>query len=71
MTGQERHHMVEYLAYTVGADGHIIRLEPLACRDDGEAVSKAKRLVDDHDVEVWSGARLVIKLERKIGNSPA
>jgi hypothetical protein len=63
MTGQERHHMVEYLAYIVGDDGHIVRLEPLACRDDCEAVSKAKRLVDGHDVEVLSGARLVIKLE--------
>jgi hypothetical protein len=30
-----------------------------------EAIVKAKQLVDGHDIEVWSGARLVIHLKRK------
>ena len=54
--------MAEYRAYTVGIDGHFIRFEPLVCRDDGEAVAKATRLVDGHDVELWSGERFVIRL---------
>jgi hypothetical protein len=29
----------------------------MVCRDDGEAVAKAKRMVDDHDIEVWSSDR--------------
>jgi hypothetical protein len=43
----------------------FIGYEPLVCRDDGEAVSKAKQLVDGHNVEVWCADRLVIHLKRK------
>jgi hypothetical protein len=55
--------MTEYRAYTVGLDG-TSQAEPLVCRDGGEAIAKAQRLVDGHDVEVWSGDRFVIRLER-------
>jgi hypothetical protein len=34
-------------------------------RDDGEAVVKAKRLMDGHDIELWFGDRLVMKLKHK------
>ena len=54
--------MTEYRAYTVGDDNHFIRSTPLVCRDDAEAIGKAKRLVDGHDIELWSGDRLVIRL---------
>jgi hypothetical protein len=36
----------------------------MICRDDGEAVVKAERLNDVHDIEIWSGNRLVISLIR-------
>jgi hypothetical protein len=55
----------EYRVYTVGVDGHFIGFEPLIGRDDGEAIAKAKHVVDGHDVEVWSGDRFVIRLLRK------
>jgi hypothetical protein len=45
------------------ARGHFIRFESLICADDAEAITKAKRLVADHDVELWSGKRFVIRLE--------
>jgi hypothetical protein len=57
--------MADYRAYTVGDDGHFIGVEPLICASDAEATAKAKRLVDGHDVELWSGERLVVRLERK------
>jgi hypothetical protein len=57
--------MVDYRAYTVGADGHFIGFEPMICADDVEAIEKAKRLVDGHDVELWSGARLVIRISHE------
>jgi hypothetical protein len=57
--------MPEYRAYTVRVDGHFIGFEPIVCADDAAAVEKAKRLVDGHDVELWSGPRLIIRLERK------
>jgi len=51
--------VAEYRAYVVGHDGHFIRFESLICADDAEAIAKAKRLVDDHDVELWCGERFV------------
>jgi hypothetical protein len=57
--------MREYRAYTVGVDGHFTGFEPMICADDTEAIEKAKRLVDGHDVELWSGQRLVIRLDHK------
>ena len=57
--------MVDYRAYTVGADGHFVGFEPMECADDTEAIEKTKRLVDGHDVELWSGARLVIRISHE------
>ena len=55
--------MAEYRAYTVGSDGRFIGFEPLVCADNSEAIQKAKRLINGHDVELWSGSRLVVRLE--------
>jgi hypothetical protein len=57
--------VAEYRAYVVGRDGHFIGFEPLVCADDAEATEKAERLVDGHDVELWNGDRLVIRLGHK------
>jgi hypothetical protein len=56
--------LAEYRAYQVGLDGHFIGFEPLVCVDDAEATKKAQRLVDRHDVELWSGDRMVVRLNR-------
>jgi hypothetical protein len=55
--------VAEYRAYVVGHDGHFLRFEALICADDAEAIEKAKRLVVDHDVELWSGERFVARLK--------
>jgi hypothetical protein len=55
--------MIEYRAFFLGDDGHFRGFEPMICADDAEASAKAKRLVDDVDVELWSGSRHVIQLE--------
>ncbi|SRR6266403_537939 len=55
--------MAEYRAYIVGDDGHFVDFTPLVCPNDAEAIEKAKRLVNGRDVELWSGARFVTKLE--------
>ena len=55
--------MAEYRAYVVGHDGHFIRFESLICADDAEAIAKATRPVDVHDVELWSGERFVARLK--------
>jgi hypothetical protein len=56
--------MAEYRAYMVGTDDHFIGL------DDDEAVANATRLVDGHDIEVWNGPRLVIRLTRSKPANP-
>jgi hypothetical protein len=58
----------EYRAYPVGRDGHFIGCEPVIAIDDSDATEKTKRLVDGHDVELWYGTRLVIRLQA-ISNS--
>jgi hypothetical protein len=55
--------MAEYRAYLVGVDGRFIGFEPIVCADDTEATEKAQRLVDGHDIELWSGTRLVVRLK--------
>ena len=57
--------MPEYRAYQVGLDGHFIGFEPLVCADDNAAIEQAGRLVNGHDVELWSGPRMVVRLNRK------
>jgi hypothetical protein len=47
----------------LGTTGTSCDLSSLICAADAEAIAKAKRLVADHDVELWSGKRFVIRLE--------
>jgi hypothetical protein len=55
--------VAEYRAYVVGDDGHFVNFEGFVAADDGEAIVRAKRLVDGHDIELWSGERFVIRLQ--------
>ena len=54
--------MTDYRAYTVGPDGHFMGFEPMACRDDAEAIQKTKRFMDGHRIELWSGERFIARL---------
>ena len=54
--------MSEYRAYIIGADGHISNFRAFAAETDADAIVWAKQLVDGHDVELWSGPRLVERL---------
>jgi hypothetical protein len=57
--------MAEYRAYTVGSDGHFVGSLALICADDAEAIERAKRFVDGHDIKLWSGDRFIIRLVPK------
>jgi hypothetical protein len=52
----------EYRAYVIGDDGHIASFRAFTCDGDADATVWAKQLIDGHDIELWSGARLVIRL---------
>ena len=55
--------MTEYRAYIVGVDGHFVSCRAFGRADDSEAIIWAKQLVDGHDVELWSGVRLIGQLK--------
>jgi hypothetical protein len=57
--------MKEYRAYTVGLEGRLVSYEQMTCFDDAEAVAGAQHLLRNHDMELWSGGRLVMRLARK------
>ena len=57
--------MAEYRAFTVGIDGHFVGFEPIVCDDDASAIELAKRMLDGHDIELWSGGRLIARLTAK------
>jgi hypothetical protein len=52
----------EYRVYKLGQDGRIFGYEPLVCADDAEAIKRAKAILKDNDLELWSGTRFVAKL---------
>jgi hypothetical protein len=56
--------MSDYRAYILDEGGRIIGFEPLVCASDDEAIVSAQRLVDGHDIELWTGVRLVIRLTK-------
>ena len=57
--------MADYRAYTVGSDGHFIDYQGFACDNDADATERARQLANGHDIELWSGERFIIRLERK------
>ena len=57
--------MAEYRAYFVGTDEHFTGYTAIVCRDDNEPIERAKKLLDDHSIELWCGARLVTLISHK------
>jgi hypothetical protein len=54
---------VEYKAYGIGPDGHIVDRVDLVCDDDGDAKERARQLVGVHPVELWQGERFLGRFE--------
>ena len=52
----------EYRAYAVGKDGRFAERTEMICRDDGEAIARAKGLASDSDIELWNHNRFVMLL---------
>jgi hypothetical protein len=55
--------MPVYCAYIVGLHDRTIGVIQLDCIDDESAIKSAKRLVDDHPVEIWQTDRPVARLD--------
>jgi hypothetical protein len=54
--------VAEYIALFVVSDGGFNGFVTLICADDAEAIAKVKPLAGGQDIELWSGPRLVIRL---------
>jgi hypothetical protein len=55
--------MIEYRAYAIGSDGHIAKAIPLVCDGDNQAIEQAKKALQGHTIEVWSGNRFVTRID--------
>ena len=55
--------MTEYRLYTVESDGRFIGSRTFTADSDDDAVVWAKQQIEDHSVELWSGPRLVRRLD--------
>ncbi len=55
--------MVEYRAYVIGNDGHIVRPIERVCENDEAAIAEVKTFLLDRTIEIWSGDRFVIRLD--------
>ena len=57
----------QYRVFLVGCGGHVVGVaEVISAGSDEEAVEVAARLTCGRAAEVWSGARLVSKLNLKL-----
>jgi hypothetical protein len=57
--------MMEYRAYLLGENGHIIERIDLFGADEGTARARAATLAIDHDVELWERAKPVAIYRRQ------
>lgn len=55
--------MADYRAYTIRQDGHFNDYKARSCDEDRDAIEWARQLVIGHAIELWCGARFVVKLE--------
>ena len=54
---------MQYQAYIVRPDGHIVNRVDVVCTDEVEARRLAKQVVDRNAVELWQGDRLIERFE--------
>ena len=57
--------MAEYRAYVVGRDGHYLRSHAFVAADEELAIAQAKKFINVHNVELWSGTRFIARLNHK------
>jgi hypothetical protein len=55
-----------YRVYRVGSEGRFVGIAiEIDGAEDQEAIRKAKQAADGHDIELWEGSRLVVRLSEK------
>lgn len=54
--------MIDYQVRYLGREGHLLQQEEIHCENDRAAILAARSLLGAHDVELWSGAQMVVRL---------
>ena len=54
-----------YRIYTLGDDGHFIKVDEVDASDDASAIIRAKQMQNGLPLEIWDGCRIVKKLDRR------
>jgi hypothetical protein len=54
-----------YRVYTVGDDGHFIKVDEIDATDDDGAISQAQKLQNGLPLEIWNASRIVKRLDRR------
>ena len=57
--------MSEYRAYTVDKNNHFVSHRAFVCDSAEDAIPWTKQQLDGHPIELWSGARFVLRIEQK------
>jgi len=55
---------MDYRAYALDDEGHIIAVHEFDCSSDEEAKQTVARMLDGHDLEVWQLNRRIAVLRR-------
>jgi hypothetical protein len=72
--------MARYRFYNIAGDEHISGATDVECRNDADALEKARTMPGAGDIEIWDGARRLARVEansgmrlplRSAGNPPA
>ena len=58
-----------YRVYTVGDDGHFIRVDEIEAADDAAALSQATHLQNGLPLEVWNAGRIVKRLDQRFSSA--
>jgi hypothetical protein len=60
--------VADYRVYTLGLrDRTIVDSRIVEAETDAEAMAAAEKLVEENDLEVWTGARRVGQIKGKLG----
>jgi hypothetical protein len=59
--------MAPYSIFTVGPNGHFVSVKEIMASSDAAALERARRLLDQLDLEVWSGGRKIAGLSARRG----
>jgi hypothetical protein len=60
--------MIEYRVYAIGTDDRIAKAIALVCEDDSHAIRQAMEALKNQTIEIWSGQRLVARIDSESGS---